>query len=172
MLRMDGVDKPRWLFHKHLLLKITVQKCITNIKLPNRPSKTYCQREYNTYRDGLDNRTKGVKIIKAVSLCEPRGHQSSFMTINHSIRQKLKAKNPFATYRLEVDGRRHESPCAFAVHCINFRFHCGTPLQTRQCTFIWCWFNLRGRGKDSRCPSFWFEDAHLGAGDHMMLIWM
>jgi hypothetical protein len=56
------------LTHVYLFLKDTMNKGILNIKLVKRPSSSDSQREQKMNSGGLDHRTEGVLIIKAITL--------------------------------------------------------------------------------------------------------
>lgn len=92
------MDESRWLVHKHLFMKSTVEEGIVDIKLSERPVVREGYREDCTNGDWFRDWTKGVKIVLAILLKEPFGYESGFVFSNGSIWMSFNAKDPFTTY--------------------------------------------------------------------------
>ena len=82
MIREVGVNITRRLFHIDMFGKMTIKKCIIDIKLTERPFVGHSKREDNTDSYSLDNRTKSVSVVKTRYLCIAFGNKASFETLN------------------------------------------------------------------------------------------
>ena len=62
--------------------KMTIKKCILDIKLTERPFVGHSKREDNTDNCSLDNKTKSVSVVETRYLCIAFGNNTSFKTLN------------------------------------------------------------------------------------------
>ena len=82
MIREVGVNIPRRLFHIDMFSKMTIKKCILDIKLTERPFVGHNKKEDNMDSCSLHNRTKSVSVVETKYLCIAFGNNVSFKTLN------------------------------------------------------------------------------------------
>ena len=64
MIREARINVPRRLFHIDLFSKMTIEECILDIKLAERPVVGHSKRKDNTNSGSLDDRAKSVSVVK------------------------------------------------------------------------------------------------------------
>ena len=80
MIRETGVNIPKRLFHIDMFSKMTIKKCILDIKLTEIPFVGHNKREDNM--DNCSNMTKSVSVVETRYLCIAFGNKASFETLN------------------------------------------------------------------------------------------
>jgi hypothetical protein len=96
VVRTIRIRKSRRMAHIYFLLKNTVKEGILDIQLTKRPTTRNSQREQNADSHGLDHRTEGILVVKAISLLEPLSNPACLVPLNRTISMCIHLENPFA----------------------------------------------------------------------------
>jgi hypothetical protein len=100
-----------------------MNKGILNIKLTKRPSSSDSQLEQKTNSGGLDHRTEGVLIIKAITLFESFSNQPSLVYFNRAIGMFLDFENTHGINDTDASLGRNQTSCLILEKSLIFLFH-------------------------------------------------
>ena len=85
-----------------MLLKFTIEEGIVHIKLAQFPLKTESNSQDDPDSSSFDNRAKGFKIIKAMSLIIPFSYKSSFVPVDAAIRLEFQLIYPLTADDISI----------------------------------------------------------------------
>ena len=176
MIREARINVPRTLFHIGLFSKMTIEECILDIKLAERPVVGHSKRKDNTNSGSLDDRAKSVSVVKTRYLCIALSNKAGFETLNRSIGEVLGPKHPFGTHNAGVGKSRDQNPGTIILQSLNFFIHDSEPNRIFSSKFEPFWLSgcqesrEKTRGsQDSKIRQVAsFENTSLGSCEHMM----
>ena len=96
------MHKPRGLFHEYPFMKNTIEECIVDIKLFERPMKMHSKRKDNSDSCWLDHGTGSFTKVKPGNMSIPFRYKSCFKTIYATILFEFGAVYPFATNDISI----------------------------------------------------------------------
>lgn len=105
MIKKSKINIPRGLLHINMFNEMVIEKGIVDIKLSNRPFVGHYKRKHNMDIGGLDNRTKGVSVVKAKYMRVAFDNEASFETLNGAIKKIFSPKNLFRAHNVGVVSR-------------------------------------------------------------------
>ncbi|KAB1222417.1 hypothetical protein CJ030_MR2G028745 [Morella rubra] len=127
MMRETRINITQGLLHVNMLVKNAVEKSTLDIKLMKGPLIANGKREYNTDGGGLDNRTKGVCVIKSRKLNVAFCNETGLKTINGPVKEILGAKHPFGAHNIDVRWPGNKIPGVIGAKGMNLFIHGGKP---------------------------------------------
>ena len=104
------INKPQWLTHIHILMELTLQECIINIKLINGPTTTNCQTKNKLNGGRFDYWVEGVMVINSWSLMKTLCNQPSCKPVNRTIRVTFYTKKLLTSNNIVTRIRGYELP--------------------------------------------------------------
>ncbi|KAL2656120.1 hypothetical protein AAZV13_04G103300 [Glycine max] len=126
-------NKPRRLLHINLLLKITMEESILNVKLMKRPMTHGCHSKKQTNSGDFSHRRKGVTLIKAINLSITFSYQSNLKPINLTIRPNFNCIDPSTTHSLLARWKRNKFPSTIIFKGLHFINHSLLPSRMTKC---------------------------------------
>jgi hypothetical protein len=105
--------------HVNLLMKISMKKCIVNIKLSYGPLVRHGKRKNNTNGSRFDNGTKSIFIINALHLIVTFGNKTGFEAIYRTIRIVFQFVYPFTANDVIISRWRNKNPGLFKRRAFN-----------------------------------------------------
>ncbi|BAT78005.1 hypothetical protein VIGAN_02062800, partial [Vigna angularis var. angularis] len=112
-----------------------MEKGIFDIQLMKLPMTNGCHCKEQSNGSHLCHGRKGITIIKTINLSVPFCNQSSFESINVTIRTDFNCIYPSTTNSLFAWGKWHKLPSMTVVKSLHFFNHCLSPSRMIKCFF-------------------------------------
>jgi hypothetical protein len=109
--------------HVNLLTQLTIEKCVLNIKLRQRPVANRGHSKKSAHSGHMGHWGKGLIIVTALLLLEATSHKTRFVALKRSIRASLNLVDPLACDRTNTGRRRDKIPSASALKRSNLLSH-------------------------------------------------
>ncbi|KAL2583894.1 hypothetical protein AAZX31_14G103900 [Glycine max] len=126
-------NKPRWLLHINILLKITVEKGILNIKLMEGPVTNSSHSKKQTNSGEFGDRRESITVINAIYLCVAFSYQTSLKPINLTSGPNFNSVDPPTTHRGLTRGKRNKLPSTIIFKGLHFINHSLSPARMIKC---------------------------------------
>ncbi|KAL3015697.1 hypothetical protein AAZX31_06G170900 [Glycine max] len=126
-------NKPRRLLHINILLKITVEEDILNIKLMKGPMTDGRHSKKQTNSGELGYRRESITVINAIYLCVALSYQASLKPINLTIGPNFNSVDPSATHSRLTRRERNELPSTIIFKSLHFINHSLSPARMIKC---------------------------------------
>ena len=172
MIREPWINIARRLDHIDFFLEVTMQECISNIKLSQWPVELDCKRENDPHYGWFDNRAECFIKIHTILLMKAFSHKSDLVTANWTINIPFQFVNPLAAHHILTGMRGNKYPSALSLKSLKLLIHCLGPLRILHCNFeAWrlqfCIVNLSCKGLNSN-KGLRFGNAIFRPSNHRM----
>jgi hypothetical protein len=109
--------------HVNLLTKLTIKKCILNIKLRHRPVANRGHSKKSAHSGHMGHRGKSLIIVTTLLLLKATSHKTRFVALKRAIRAGLNLVDPLACDGTDTGRRRDKIPGASALKRSNLLGH-------------------------------------------------
>jgi hypothetical protein len=109
-------DRVPWRrLHVNLLMQLTIEKFVLNIKMRHRPMVNRGHGKKSAHSGHMGHRGKNLIIITALLLLEATSHKMHFVVLKRSIVASLNLVDPLVCDGTNTERRRHKIPGASAL---------------------------------------------------------
>jgi len=126
-------NKPRRLLHINILLKITVEKGILNIKMMEGPMTDSSHSKKQTNSGEFGYRRESITVINAIYLCVALSHQASLKSINLTIGPNFNSVNSSTTHSGLTRRKRNKLPSIIIFKSLHLINHSLSPARMIKC---------------------------------------
>jgi hypothetical protein len=109
--------------HINLLMQLTIEKCVLNIKLRHRPMANRGHGKKSANGGHMSHGCEGLIIIMTLFLLEATSHKTRFVALKRSIGASLNLIDPLACDRTNTRRWRDKIPSASALKRSNLLGH-------------------------------------------------
>ena len=126
-------NKCRRLLHINILLKITMEEGILNIKLMERPMTHDSHSKKQADKSDFGYRRKSITIIKTIYLCLAFSYQASLKLINLTIGPNFNSTDPSTTHSCLAKRKGKWFPSTIILKSLDFINHGLSPSRMIKC---------------------------------------
>jgi hypothetical protein len=117
-------DRVPWRrLHVNLLMQLTIEKCVLNIKLRHGPVANRGHIKKSAHSGHMGHRGKSLIIVTALLLLEATSHKTRFVALKRSIGAGLNLVDPLTCDGMNTGRRRDKIPGASALKRSNILGH-------------------------------------------------
>jgi hypothetical protein len=109
--------------HVNLLMQLTIEKCVLNIKLRHRAVANRGDSKKSAHSGHMSHRSKSLIIVTALLLGKATSHKTRFIVLKRSIRVGLNFVYPLARDGMNTERGRDKIPGASALKRSNLLSH-------------------------------------------------
>jgi hypothetical protein len=114
---------PRRRLHVNLLMQLTIEKSILNIKLRHGPVANRGDSKKSAHSGHMSHMSKSLIIVTALLLLKATSHKTRFIALKRSIRAGLNFLDPLTRDGTNTGRRRNKIPSASALKQSNLLGH-------------------------------------------------
>jgi hypothetical protein len=114
---------PRRRLHINLLMQLTIEKGVLNIKLRHGPVANRGDSKKSAHSGHMSHRSKSLIIVMALLLLKTMSHKTRFIALKRSIRAGLNFVDPLVCDGTNTGRKRNKIPSASALKRSNLLGH-------------------------------------------------
>uniref|UniRef100_A0A0A9DAU1 Uncharacterized protein n=1 Tax=Arundo donax TaxID=35708 RepID=A0A0A9DAU1_ARUDO len=136
MIRLRGIDKPRWLLTVNRLLEVHMEERVFDIKLTNGPITGNSNIKNNSDCSRLHHRNESLIIIDTRLLRVSTNNPPSLVMSERTIGVKFVLEYPIARNDISTRRSRHKFPSLVVNKSLEFIRHSHSPIRISKSTPI------------------------------------